>query len=234
MKVFICDNDSRYAQECKKSVEKVAAKHSIDVDIFMYPSGRQMLFNERLLADVDLIYLEEGVPGMSGMETARELRELKIPADIVFYTADESIARCGYDVEALHVVLKDDTSDAKFEEIFLKAALRCRRRREEFLLLSCAGEHRNICISDIRYFEVKNRIVSVVYDTNNNRRQPKRFDFYSTLSRIEEKLFGRGFVRIHRSYLVRKNLIANVSAQTVELASGEVLPIGRAYRPLDI
>jgi DNA-binding LytR/AlgR family response regulator len=44
-----------------------------------------------------------------------------------------------------------------------------------------------------------------------------------------EALLGRDFVRIHRSYLVRRSAITKVSADSL-IAAGTSLPISRKYR----
>lgn len=232
MKTIICDDDVKSAELCKEMVSALSVKHGIDNSILVFESGKQFLFKENNLTGIDLVYMDEHMPGMTGMETARELRERGVSADIVFYTVDPGRAIEAYDVEALHYILKEKTPDAKFERIFLKAAERTERRHSEMMTLSCAGEHRNIDIRLIRYFEVVNRIVTVVYDTQTG--GTDKFEFYSPLNRIEEILYGKGFLRIHRSYLVRKACIASASRFEVSLATGEVLPIGRTYRPIEL
>ena len=227
MQVLICDDDIICAKTCKKRVEDLAHKYEIDVSVQIAESGNQLLFYaDTKFANLDLIYLDNHMPGLSGMKTAQALRNKNIPADIVFYTMDETQAIDAFDVDALHYILKDRTNDEKFEKIFLKAAKRCAKRRVEILALSCAGEHRNIPIQDIQYFAVRKRIVTVYYEgTKGN----DSFEFYSSLSKIEEFLFGKGFVRIHSSYLVAKKFIHKKTTHQIEMATGEVLPIGRAY-----
>ena len=132
-----------------------------------------------------------------------------------------------FDVEALHYIVKNQTTDKKFEEIFLKAIERSKRRSVETLSLSCAGEYRNIPISSVRYFEVQNRIVTVYYRELD---EIKSFEFYAKLSQIEESLYGRGFVRIHRAYLVAEKQIQKRTQREVRLLDGTILPVGKTYR----
>ena len=55
------------------------------------------------------------------------------------------------------------------------------------------------------------------------------FEFYSTLSKIENSLAHKGFVRIHRSYLVSERYITGVAHGEVSLATGVTLPVGGRY-----
>ena len=54
-----------------------------------------------------------------------------------------------------------------------------------------------------------------------------------TMRDANEALAGRGFVRIHRRFLINRHKIANVSGsngdRAVKLACGAALPVGRAY-----
>ncbi len=51
----------------------------------------------------------------------------------------------------------------------------------------------------------------------------------ATLANTQEKL-GDGFVRIHRSFLVQREAMVEVSRDSVRLRSGKRLPLGAAYR----
>jgi len=59
------------------------------------------------------------------------------------------------------------------------------------------------------------------------------FEFYSTLGKIEELLFGHGFMRIHRSFLVSLRHAASLASYTLTLYNGEQLPVAKgSYRQL--
>lgn len=50
------------------------------------------------------------------------------------------------------------------------------------------------------------------------------------MSRLEEQLTNKGFIRIHKSYLVNKKNIAKVTSNQVILTNNEVIPLGRKYK----
>lgn len=228
MRILICDDDTLYTAQCQKKIQRLAAKHKIETEVQVTGSGKQLLFfSDSKLAMLDLVYLDHHMPGMSGMETARELRKRGIWADIVFYTIDDSQMLDAFDVQALHFIIKNKTSDEKFEQIFLKAVERSQKRNIEVLSLSCAGDHKNIPIQDILYFEVMNRIVTVHFNESKKR---VAFEFYSPLSKIEEFLFGKGFLRIHNSYLVAEKYVNRKNKQRVEMTTGEIFSVGKSYR----
>jgi DNA-binding LytR/AlgR family response regulator len=52
---------------------------------------------------------------------------------------------------------------------------------------------------------------------------------YSTIKKIEEKLSGQKFVRIHRSFIVNIAQITNVSVTNLEI-NKKIIPISETYK----
>jgi len=228
MKILICDDDNYWIQRCREELNKLADKNNISIEIQSVSSGPELLFFlDSKYIDADLIYMDLHMPEIDGFETARIIRRRGFHMDIVFCTKDGSRAADAFDVDALNYLVKGETSEARFEKVFLKAEARSEQRSSEYIMFSYAGEHVQIAVDMIRYFEVRNRIVTVHYQKENY--QPGTFSFYSSLSKIEKCLQGRMFVRIHNSYLVGERYILRKGTRQVTLTSGEVLPVGRAY-----
>ena len=47
-----------------------------------------------------------------------------------------------------------------------------------------------------------------------------------------ENLLGKDFIRVHRSYLVRKELIQETLYDSLTLADGTSIPVSRKYRDI--
>lgn len=227
MNILICDYDDITREKCKNYILRIARQNQLQVNVDTVETGdKLLLFKDTKYPKEDLIILDATLPGSSGFDTAADLRKDGFVCDIVFYTKDEVDAIRGYDVEALHYLIKDKTSEDKFVEVLRKAILRAQRRHVEIMSLSCAGVHRNIPIQDILFFSVENRITTVHYMNGN---VVEKFEFYSSLSKIEEFLLGKGFERIHGSYLVSKKFVRENSIHLVKMIDGSVLPVGRTY-----
>ena len=224
MNIVICA-ELGTAEYCTRQIHQVADMHHFDVEIEHVTLGEQLLFRvESEHTDVDLIIMDYNIADLDGIEIAKTLRERNVSADIIFYTEDEKHVGEGYDVDALHYLSKAVTNDVKFENVLLKAVKRVEKRNEEVLSLFCAGEFRKIEIQSIQYFEVRKRIVTVYYGDEDS------FEFYSSLSRLEELLLSKGFLRIHQSFLVSEKFIRKKSKHAVVMANGASLPIGRSYQ----
>ena len=102
-----------------------------------------------------------------------------------------------------------------------------KKEKKKTLSLYYAGVRKNIPIEDILYFSVSNRIVNVIYYEKG---QQKVFEFYSSLSKLSEKLDDKEFMRIHSSYIVSRKYVTSINTRRVEMINGDIIPVGKTYR----
>ena len=223
MRVFICIPDSEERAFCRKRIYKLSKIDGIELTIFEEKAEEtgENYFDLIDFDDADLIYI--GVDShFNGISVAKSIRKAGINAVIVFFTRFKEAVFDAFDVEALHYLVDGKISVAKFDEVFRKAVSRAESRIQASIVLNCAGEQRKIIISQIYYFEVFNRIVTVYYRDGS-------FEFYSTLSRLEDSLASRGFVRVHRAYLVQERYISSIRQKEIVLFNGTTIPVGGKY-----
>ena len=197
MRVVICIPDLEERVFCIKRIESLSKTDGIDLTVNEVNAAviRDSYFDLVDFDDADLI---------------------------VFFTRVKEAVFDAFDVEALHYLVDGQISAAKFDEVFRKAVTRAESRIQASIVLNCAGEQRRILISQIYYFEVFNRIVTVYY-------RDGTFEFYSTLTRLEDSLARRGFVRVHRAYLVSERYIASIRQREITLLNGTTIPVGGKY-----
>ena len=223
MRVVICLPDSGERAFCRRRINELAKIDGITLTIDEVNTAEigDSYFNLVDFEDTDLIYI--GVnSNFNGIEIAKSIRKAGINAEIVFFTRFKDAVFDAFDVDALHYLVNGEISAAKFDEVFRKAVSKAESRTQASIVLSCAGEQRKIIISQIYYFEVFNRIVIVHY-------RDGTFEFYSTLSKLEDSLARRGFVRVHRAYLVSKRYIAKIKRNEITLTDGTTIPVGGKY-----
>ena len=223
MRVFICIPDSEERAFCRKRIDALAKIDNIDLTVYEVKTTeiKDSYFDLVDFDDADLIYI--GVSSnFNGISIAKSIRKSGTNAVIVFFTRFKEAVFDAFDVEAFHYLVNGKISVSKFDQVFRKAVSRAESRIQASIVLNCAGEQRRIIISQIYYFEVFNRIVTVYYRDGS-------FEFYSTLSRLEDSLARRGFVRVHRAYLVSERYIANLNRKEITLTNGTTIPVGGKY-----
>ena len=224
MRIIVCLPDPEDREVCTNKITELAAETGAPVTVTRMGlrSSKDLDFHAEELEKADLIFLGIEPDGFAGMAAAAAIRQKGTDIDIVFYTKEKSRVFDAFDVDAIHYLVPGEFSSKRFRNVFEKALARSRRRDKAVIRLSCAGLHKTVPIARIYYFEVTNRILTVHYEGG-------VFEFYSTMYKVEEKLKDFDFVRIHRSFLVARGFIADITHSEVTLFNGEKLPVGGRY-----
>ena len=224
MRIIVCLPDPEDREVCTNKITELAAETGAPVTVTRMGlrSSKDLDFHAEELEKADLIFLGIEPGGFDGMAAAAAIRQKGTDIDIVFYTKEKSRVFDAFDVDAIHYLVPGEFSSKRFRNVFEKALARSRKRDKAVIRLSCAGLHKTVPIARIYYFEVSNRILTVHYEGG-------AFEFYSTMYKVEEKLKDYDFVRIHRSFLVARGFIADITYSEVTLFNGEKLPVGGRY-----
>lgn len=218
--VFCMDNETSMKAHVSM-LEEFGDKNKIPIEIATYLDVAELLFH---ITDkefqTDLIFLDVEIAGESGFKTAEALRQRKLFGEIIFLTDVADQWDKAFDVQAFHYVLEENCSQERFDWIVNKAVQKVTEKKEETLAFSCAGKRVVVPIRDIKYFEVKERWINVYYED-------QHFEFFSRLSKIEEILTGKAFIKVHRSFLVSVYYIASVRYNQLSLQDGTEIPIAR-------
>jgi DNA-binding LytR/AlgR family response regulator len=223
MRIAICDDSMEYVVHGKSILQAVAAKNGVDIELLTYSRGEQLLFaQEDRSTRADLIFLDINMPGMNGIDTARHLRKMKCQCEIIFCTHSEEHMLEAFDVGAMNYIVKEHTSLQRLESIFMHAVELIGCQQQENMILTCGSESQCIPISQILYFESVRHVIIAHYGNGK-----ETFEFYSTLNKMEECMADKGFVRVHRSYLVSMRHAVNLTNYVLKLDDGEELPVGK-------
>lgn len=162
------------------------------------------------------------MPGMDGMMVAKRLREKKIEAEIVFLTSHEDYVYDAFDVRALQFLNKPLEREklVKILRIVEKALA-----EEEIIELSLDREKCYVKAKDIVYLESYGDGL-FVYDRLGNVYDERR----GTLKQWSERLRGKGFIQIHRSYMISMFYVERKGDNQVKLKGfADRLEVSRRY-----
>ncbi len=158
------------------------------------------------------------MPGENGIQLARRLREARSDVIIIFVTNFIQYAPDGYEVGAFRYLLKSD-APAKLSQYLALAMEELRRRRRE-LTIQINAEHIHVPVAGILYLESDRRQITM----HLLREERGEYQFYGSMSDLEQKLELLGFLRIHKSYLVNMEHIELFQHDQVRLKGGIWLP----------
>lgn len=212
----ICDDnriDSQYVNELiKKWVRN--KKYQIHIDIFQ--SAEAFLFHYTQNKEYDILLLDIEMKKMDGVTLARMIRKSNKSVQILFITGYSQYIAEGYDVEALHYLMKPIKEEKMFD--VLDRAVTKLIQNEKHLLLKLSDEMIKIPLHEIIYIDVNRNYVTIHAN--------KDYTLKKTLGEIEKELDEK-FFRIGRSAIVNLKYITRITKTEVFLSNGFSLPLPR-------
>lgn len=185
----------------------------------------------------DLLLLDMTMPGMDGLALARALARRGNPPAIIFVTAHEDFAVEAFDIEAVDYVLKPVGAERLERAIDRAIARRDRAASEggEWLTefwVPHRSELLRIEAAQVERIDAERDYVRLHVGSPDG--QGRSYLLLQTIAGLEGRLDPQRFLRIHRSTILRRDLIRGLRHEglgvwSVELAGGDALRIGRTY-----
>lgn len=169
----------------------------------------------------ELVLLDINLPGINGMEVARELRMIDKKVAIIFVTNMAQYAVKGYEVDALDFIIKP-VSYGDFTMKFNRVIKRLDERVESKIPILSQNCTYYIYTADILYIEVHLR--KIIFHTTEG-----EFETYSTLKKLEPILSKECFCKCYRSIMVNLRYVTAVKNEVVCIRDTELL-LSRNYR----
>lgn len=171
-----------------------------------------------------LYLMDVMMPGMDGLETAREIRRFDDAADIVFLSTSPGFAYESYGVRALNYLLKPVERKALFG---LLDQIRLREQQNpDALTLKTNTTIVRVPYAQISYVEVIGKHLYFHMTDGNVREVAGSMKNYESLFLPRPE-----FMRVHRSYIVNMFQIEELSSSGLRTFQGENLPVSRLFYP---
>ncbi|MDN4166498.1 LytTR family DNA-binding domain-containing protein [Cytophagales bacterium LB-30] len=173
--------------------------------------------------DIDIIFLDIQMPGMSGMEL---LQTFDNAYEVILITGVDSYAVQAFENKATDYLVKPFDYNR-----FLKAVTRAkenienfRSKSEKFTDLFFKSDSRMVRAEFSNIFYIEAMADYVVIVTEN-----AKYIVHSTMKGIENRLPSSMFARVHRSYIVNMKKIEYMEDMAVHMR-GKAIPIGASYK----
>jgi len=175
---------------------------------------------------IDIVFLDICMPGMSGIELAKALKE-KRPL-IIFTSSFADYAVDAFELNVVDFLLKP-ISPARFlmavdkAKTFADKNLAVNREQfSEFTFIRDGNKVHRLKIVDILFFEANGDYVKVNLGN-------KSYSIHSSIKIIEQRLPKHLFLRVHRSFLININKIDGTEGKTLVI-NKHLIPVSDAYR----
>lgn len=222
-KIAICDDSDADRQYILNMVNRWAAGAGHEVRTDTFPSAESFLFHYADESDYDILLLDIEMGGMDGVSLAKRLRKNNDAVQIIFITGYSDYISEGYEVAALHYLMKP-VKEEKLCSVLDRAAEKL-SKNEKVLCLEAGGEMIRVPIYQIRFADVSGNYVTIHASSD--------VTVKMTLSELEKELDER-FYRVGRSAIINLTQISRVTKTEVKLLDGTAVPLPRgAYEGIN-
>ena len=219
MRIAICDDEKAQRQLLKKYLEEWAAKNKVILETELFVSGESFLFSWEDDSDYDLLIFDIEMGQMSGMDLAADIRKKDEDIPILFVTGYDKYMLQGFEVSALHYLLKPVNTEKLFEVL---DKLKIKRKQEEKLFFHTEKGPVSLPVSRIWYIEARAH-QCILYT------EDEAHILYVAIGEMASYLCSRPeFVRCHRSYLVNLYHISAIAKPELILDDKRRLPVSRS------
>ena len=220
MRIAIVDDDKKDSDMLIEFLDKYFAEIGQEYSGTVYSDAKSFLDDYSYL--FDFIIFDIDMPGMSGIDAAKELRKIDSRTTIMFVTNMPQYALEGYDVEAVDYVLKP-LSYPDFRLKMIKASRYIIRNSDKKITINTTDSGIiNVNSSDIYYVESK--LHYIYYHTKSG-----VYKMRAKLSEVEDILIPYHFARSGGSFIVNLAYLEKIDGNEI-IVAGERLPVSRRMK----
>lgn len=219
MKIAIVDDEISEQEILIKYIREWADAKRELAEITRFDSSESFLFSWEDDKAFSLLILDIEMGGISGLELAKKIRAEDKRIPIMFVTGYDEYMQYGYDVSALHYLIKP----VHKERLFMVLDKLAFSKTEEIKALVLHGESgvRRVQIRNILYLEADGH-GSIMHTVD------EVFSLKESLGEIEKQAPAAGeIIKCHRAYLVNLRFISAIQNSDIILDNRERLPVSR-------
>lgn len=223
LKIGICDDDSIELENCKKIVYKFISLKQREqlITVNAFTDGYNLLCFTKRNYEFDVLILDILMPGMSGIELAKEIRQTHKDCKIIFITSSLEFAIDSYKVNAFYYLLKP-FSEAELKSLLNKALDEMTEEKSNSIMVKEKGRLTRLQFHNIEYVEsMQHTILFHLYND-------EIISCYGTLNEFSGILLSdKRFIKCHKSFIVNMNYVISISNKNFILKNKTLVPISK-------
>lgn len=214
--IAICDDEKYMSEKIEKMISEFFRKKNINISVLQYSSGEELLGSN---SRIDILFLDIGMRGMDGIETAVRLRAHGYKGFLIFITILKEMVFRSFEVQPFDYLVKP-VEEEYFGKVMERLFHSMQDKDKENLFVQRGYESNIISFRDIIYCEIIDRKVYL------HLKSGEVIDYYDRMGNLEKKLDGR-FFKCHRSYLINLKFLKSYRNNTAYMENGKEIPVSR-------
>ena len=217
LRIAICDDEQKQIEYLTSLVSSWGNKTSVTCTIDTFQSAESFLFDYAEDKNRDILLLDIEMGGMNGVDLAKTIRRTNDAIQIIFITGFPDFIAEGYEVSALHYLMKPVLPE-KLHTVLDKAAANL-AKSEKRLSITYDRQTDFVPLSQIMYIEAQKQyiLIHTVSET---------YRMKGSLSDMEKQL-DEYFIKCQRSFVVNLRYVMRIKNDCVVLKDTSEVPISR-------
>ena len=217
MRIAVIDDRPADRDYIAALVSRWAKDRDTAVTAVPFPSAEAFLFAYSEDRDFDILLLDIEMGAINGVELAKTVRAENDAVQMVFITGFPDFIAEGYEVSALHYLMKPVDRDKLFSVLDRAAANL--EKAERRLRVTFERRTDYVPFSKILYLEAQKQYVRIVTEGEEYR---MKASLAETAAQLDEFFFS-----CQRSFIVNLRYVARILPDRVVLKNGAEVPISR-------
>lgn len=221
MRIAVCDDDIKFLQDLSVLLNQYREEQHYNTEYKIYTNPLELVNQIEKGMHYDVIFLDVFMPGINGIQCAKDLRTYDSFVKIIFLTSTTEYAVESYSVRAYQYLLKPIQKEYFFAILNMLEKESEMAERSIFVLKSKMGITK-ISLSKLEFCEVINR--KIILHLNNG----EEYECNLRMNELEDKLKAfTMFLKPHRSFLINMDYIQTLTTHSIVMECGVKIPVPR-------
>ena len=219
IKIAFCDDDMEVLHQMNELLDRYRVERNEDITYAAFQSPFELLTEIEKGISPDILFLDVVMPGQTGMDVAKEIRQYDTNMKIIFLTSSPEFAVESYSVGAYFYQLKPIWEESFFR-LMDAVLVECEKKKKNSLILRSKDGITRIDLQQLEYCEVLGR--KLLFHLENG----AVLESAGSLDDLAGQLMQySNFFRPHRSFLVNMEYIQNISSRSIKMVNDAEIPI---------
>lgn len=210
-RIAILDDEQEYISLITSITKEYMLKRGFEYEIKTYTSSKDLM-DDYNASKKEMIYLlDVEVPGMNGIEVAKQIRLKQWDSFIIYITNYIQYAVPAFEVNALRYIPKSMLEE-KLQDAYdaIKDIVRRRSKNQRYYIFEVGGKGYKIKLSDILYLMKEGKYVKIICKN-------QIYSVRKTLGEVVKEIGSEEFLIIERGYAVNMQHVVSVRDRQVQL-----------------